>query len=255
MVALTRRKLMAGLGSAMLAANSPFDPEIDSIYTKDGFVAPAALRYLAGEGPYFPVWLHEDRITVNRYRQGRPDQENNPGVAVLRYKDAPIGSDRVAQWDVRTDFSSELHLLVRRELPELMRVVDARTGDVVFTSAIAESISRPAQGEVDRSSVAYSVRKNLHCGDPKRLGLLYRAEFESLYEEYFKEQPIWLGKAVRFRNYLRSRTEIASLMQVLNPRFIEWFWSRVSGVPEPPDPVLMCGEQNKLWTLLLSTFV
>ncbi len=64
MVALTRRKLMAGLGSAMLAANSPFDPEIDSIYTRDGFVAPEALRHLAGEGPYFPVWLHEDRITV-----------------------------------------------------------------------------------------------------------------------------------------------------------------------------------------------
>jgi hypothetical protein len=255
MIAQRRREFLAGLGGAMLATGGACDSALDPTRSAEGFLLPPAVHRVAGVGPTFPVWIHDDRVTTSRtFGPHYHERENDPGIAVLLYGALADQTTPWLQWETVTAHTQQLHSFSERRLPEIMRVVDARTGRVVFSSGFPEPILRSARWVVDRLPKTYGRDARLACGDRGDLSLFYDASGVAPYEEYLEKRPLAASRAVAYRNYLRRYSEQAALIKVLSPDFFQWF-SWHSDVPELPDPERMCGDDGDLWTLLLDSYL
>ena len=254
-LAQRRREFLAGLGGTVLATCGSCNSALDPSRSADGILLPEAVHRITGLGPTFPVWIHGDRVTTTRmYGPHYYERENDPGIAVLYYGAMVDQAAPWLEWETETENTHQLHSLSERRLPEVMRVVDARTGRVVFSSGFPEPILRSARWEVDRLPQTYGREATLSCGDRRALSVFYRANGVAPYEEYLEKRPLAASRAMSYRNYLRRYSEQAALIRVLNPDFMQWF-SWHSGAPELPDPDEMCGEQGKFWSLLLDSYL
>lgn len=256
MVTQRRRQFLAGLGSAMIAADGAYDPTFEPPLSEAGYVVPDSVSLIAGNGPTVPVWLHNDRVTVNRFSSYDSERQNDRGIAVLSYLPRAGDSEPPTPlWDTWTPHTTQHHRFFRLCPPDVMRVVDARTGQIVFTSALPEPILRPARAEVEHRPLVYDKKAQIRCGPRGVFSRLFSWTHVAPYEEYFERRPLAFLRAVSYRRYLRLFTEDAALIQVLNPDFLQWFWRRAGNIPEPPEPEELCGEAGEQWSFLADTYV
>lgn len=254
MVATGRRQFLSAVG-AMFASDVAYDPEVDETRSHEDFVVPDAVGYLAGLwGPLIPVWLHEGRVTVNRFNQ-RDGAENEPGIAVVADLHEATEDRAPPSWSVQLDGVHLFNYFAPKESRQkTMRVIDARSGRVVFTSAVPDIFMR-SQSEADRSPFRFISSPGFQCNGRRHLSRFYATSGVVPYEAYFDKAPMLASDAVRYRNRLREYPLYSDLVRTLNPDFYDWFWRRMSRFPEVPQPIAMCGEEGKLWELMLGAYI
>jgi len=227
-----------------LGLDVALDPELFSTKSRAGFVQPSDANFnLTGHHGLvaLPVWLQGTRLT-------QAVSAARPGIAALFDWHTDSADPEATESEyaptrpaVEFDgFGSVTRYPRTKILPRFIRVLDALTGAIVFTSQMPDSLLAPARS----APMPNADLKIIQCPDgyARRQGFLaiFGQDTIAPTGDYFLDRLPPVRDAVRFRNLLLEKPHMEALFGAINAHFVTWFWRVVADLPEVPSFQTLC---------------